>query len=240
VLGSSGTFAGAQNPCSGYLVRHDGASVLLDCGPGTLGPLQRHLPVGGLDAVVLSHEHPDHWLELPVLRNAWKYVLCRDGLDVYGTADTLTLAEALCHGELAPTLRWHVVTDGDEVTIGPLRARFSRTDHPPETLGVALGADGRWLGYSADTGADWSMAELGVDVELAVWEATVLDHLAEAVEGVHCTAAQTGRGARAAGVRRLLITHLLPGSDPGDFRAEAAETYGAPVQVAEPGATHTV
>lgn len=240
MLGSSGTYAGADNPCSGYLVRHGGCSVMLDGGPGTLGALQRHAAVADLDAVVLSHEHPDHWLELPVLRNALKYVLGRDGLDVYGTAGTLALAEAMCNGELAPTMRWHLVTDGDEVVIGPLRVRFSDTDHPPETLAMALGDGERWLGYSADTGPGWSMAEFGVDIEVGVWEATCLEAHKASVGRVHSSAAETGAAARAAGVRRLLLTHLLPGSDPGDFRAEAAEAYGAPVHHAEPGMSLTV
>ena len=73
ILGSSGSYASVENPCSGYLVRSDGASVLLDAGPGTLGPLQREIDLGELDAIVLTHAHPDHWLELPVLRNVFLY-----------------------------------------------------------------------------------------------------------------------------------------------------------------------
>ncbi|MDG1367978.1 MAG: MBL fold metallo-hydrolase, partial [Acidimicrobiales bacterium] len=58
ILGSSGSYASADNPCSGYLVRSDGATVLLDAGPGTLGPLQREIELSELDAIVLTHSHP--------------------------------------------------------------------------------------------------------------------------------------------------------------------------------------
>ena len=238
MLGSSGTYAGPDNPCTGFLVRHGGFATLVDCGPGTLGPLQRQLSLGDLGAVVLSHEHPDHWLELPVLRNALKYVIGREGLDVYGTAATLALAEMLCSRELAPTMRWHVITDGDERDVGPLRFRFSDTDHPPETLAMAIGDGTSWIGYSADTGPGWSMAEFGVQADLAIWEASCLDADKAAVHGVHCSAAETGSSALAAGVGRLLLTHLLPGAEPGDFRLEAGAAYGSPVDIAEPGVTY--
>ena len=238
VLGASGTYAGPGGACSGYLVQCDGFSLLVDAGPGTLANLQRHVSLRDLDAVIISHEHPDHWLELPVLRNAWKYALDRAGVPVYGTAGTLAFADPLCHGELAPTFDWRVITDGDELAIGPLTVRCSDTDHPPETLGLAIGDGATWLGYSADTGPGWSMSAFGVPIDLAIWEATCLDADKASVHGVHCSAAETGHEARAAEVRRLVLTHLWPGSDPEDFRAEAAATYGAPVDVAEPGAAY--
>ncbi|HNH96176.1 MAG TPA: MBL fold metallo-hydrolase, partial [Microthrixaceae bacterium] len=65
VLGCGGTFAGAGNACSGYLVRGGGTAVLLDCGPGVLSSLQHHLEPTELDAVVVSHSHPDHWGDVP-------------------------------------------------------------------------------------------------------------------------------------------------------------------------------
>lgn len=79
VLGSSGSYAAPGNPCTGYLLRSEGATVLLDCGPGTLGPLQAAIDLADLDAIVLTHSHPDHWMELPVMRNVFSYftVECR-------------------------------------------------------------------------------------------------------------------------------------------------------------------
>ena len=64
VLGSSGSYATPTNPCTGYLVRTPDAAVLLDCGPGTLGPLQQATKLEDITAVILTHCHPDHWLEL--------------------------------------------------------------------------------------------------------------------------------------------------------------------------------
>lgn len=230
VLGCSGTYAGPDGACSGFLVRSPGASVMMDAGPGTLANLQRHVAPTALDAVVLSHCHPDHWLELPVLRNALKYVLDFHGLELYATAETLELAEELTHRQLSPTFRPHVITDGSEFTIGDQRWRCSRTDHPVETLGLRVDAAGRSLAYTADTGPGWSLAELG-PVDLAISEATFL-HGSPEQNPVHLSAREAGALARSAAVRHLVISHVLPTGSVEAAVAEASDAYGAPVDVA--------
>ena len=175
VLGSSGTYAAPGGACSGYLVRGAGTTVWLDAGPGTLANFQRHASFAELDAVVLSHCHPDHWTELPVLRNVLKYVTHRSGVPVYGTAENRRMAEAATHDGLAPTFSWHTVADGAVADIGALRFSFSRTDHPVETLAVRVEdlASGAALAYSADTASGWSVSAFGARVDLFVCEATL-------------------------------------------------------------------
>ena len=73
VLGCSGTYAAAGEACSGYLVKSATTSLWVDCGPGTLANLQEHVDLENLDAIVVSHHHPDHCAELPVVYNAVKY-----------------------------------------------------------------------------------------------------------------------------------------------------------------------
>jgi ribonuclease BN (tRNA processing enzyme) len=235
VLGCSGTYAGPGQACSGYLVEAAGTRVWLDAGPGTLGAVQQHVSLAELDAVVVSHAHPDHWLELPVLRNALRYSIGRDDLAVFGTAGTRELAEAVVGHDLGPTFRWTTIDAHSALEIGPLRFRFSRTDHSVETLAVRVDAGGRSLAYSADTGPDWSVAELGEGVDLFMCEAS----LTEAEEGrvQHLSAAQAGAMASAAAVGRLVLTHVVPGVDPEAQRAAAARRFGAEVELAVPGAT---
>ena len=112
VLGCSGTFASAGGACSGYLVRSDHTTLWLDCGPGTLGNVQRHVDLPEIDAIVVSHSHPDHWLELPVLRNALKYSFGIEGLRVLGTAETKHQLDVVCSDGVAPTFAWETMSDG--------------------------------------------------------------------------------------------------------------------------------
>lgn len=243
VLGCSGTYAGPGEACSGYLVQSGDTNVLVDAGPGTLAALQEHVPLTALDAVFCSHSHPDHWVEIPVLRNALRYVVHREGLPLYSTAETLGLITEVCHDRVPPTLDMHAIGDGAEVKVGDgdsaLVVSAARTQHPPETLAFCLDDGRSRVAYSADTGRDWSFASFGGHVDVGICEATYRANTdAEEFDGdVHMTARRAGEMSRDAGVGRLVITHLLPGADRDGARAEAEAAYGAPVQVATSGLT---
>jgi ribonuclease BN (tRNA processing enzyme) len=137
ILGNNGTYAAPGGACTGYLLEDDHEKVLLDCGPGTLANLQKHIDLAELTAVVVTHCHPDHWLELPILCNAWRYGLGLGDLPVHTTAETVGMFRAVL-GDVEPTFRWTLVTDGDDLAIGGQRWRFSETDHPVETLAVRV------------------------------------------------------------------------------------------------------
>ena len=232
VLGCSGSYPGRGAACSGYLVQGGGMNLVVDLGPGSLANLQEHLELSAVDAVILTHRHPDHWTDLVGLEVAWTYGLERTGLQVYGTGENRAIAEILTGG-LAPTVEWHDVADGDEVDLGGLHLRFARTVHYVETLAVRIDErdSGSSLAYSADTGPGWSFDSLGSGIDLALCEAT---HLAEdeARGTLHLSARQAGVMARAAGVSRLLLTHQWPEYDPERFRVEGSEAFGAPVDIA--------
>ena len=239
VLGCSGTYAGPDNACSGYLVETEDTAVLMDCGPGTVSMVQRFRPLESLDAIVVSHSHPDHWAELLVLRNAYRWVIERIGVPVFGTEETRSSLAALSRDD-DHTYDWTTITASSELEIGGLGLRFSRTDHPPETLAIRIDADGRSLAYSADTGPGWTMADLGDGIDLALCEATYLHRDRGRSHGAHLSAHEAGDMCRSAGVGSVLLTHQIPGSTSEDFRAEASAAYGAPVHVARPGATYDV
>jgi ribonuclease BN (tRNA processing enzyme) len=237
VLGCAGSYAGPDNACSGYLVRSSEATTVVDLGSGTLANLQRHVGLVDLDAVVLTHRHPDHWLDLPILRNAMRYYLGIDGLPVYGAQELLDQAGAVI-GELAPTLRWTVIDPSSQVEVGDQRLTFSRTDHPVETVAVRLTAEGRTLVYSADTGSGWSPGNLLQDADLFLCEATVPEAYED--QAPHLSGRQAGALARRWGVGRLVLTHIAPGVDPEGQRTAAAAAFGGQVDLARAGATYKV
>lgn len=234
VLGSSGMYAAPGDACSGYLVQHDGVSVLLDAGPGVLANLGRHVPIESLSAIVLSHAHPDHWMELPVLMAAYRHVFDRSGCALLASESHLAVAERLAGGPLLPTFAPQVIADGSEVTVGQMRLRFSRTAHPSETLAVRVESDEAAIGYTADTGPAWSLSELGDDLALAICESTYLDRNKVKADGIHLTAWEAGALGRLANVGQLVLTHFLPGSDRVEYGDEATESFGAPVHLAKP------
>lgn len=225
VLGCCGSYPGPGGACSGYLVRGGGVNLWLDAGSGTMANLQRHIGLHEVDAVVLSHAHPDHWSDIEGFRVACAYVVKRDGVPVYAPAG---LRERLF--PFKQTLDWRTVEDGDRAEVGGLSLRFSRTDHAPETLAVRIEGEGRSLGYSADTGPGWPLSALGEDLDLALCEATYTHRDEGAAQ--HLSARQAGAAARGAGAARLMITHLWPTVDPDEMRQEATEAFGAPVEVA--------
>ena len=233
VLGSSGSYPGAGRACSGYLVQSGTTSIWLDAGTGTLANLQRHVDLLDIDAVVLSHEHPDHVADLGPYYVACKYYLHRDHIPVYAPASVRD--HAYYSGR---PLSWHDVSDGDQVDIAGLHLTFSRTDHPPETLAVRVDGDGASLGYSADSGPAWSLSKLGPGLDLALCEATYLSD--DEGRAQHMSARQAGTSGREAGVGRLVLTHQQPGTDTEAVVAEGSAAFGRSVEVAVEGAVYEV
>jgi ribonuclease BN (tRNA processing enzyme) len=238
VLGCSGTWSSAESACSGYLLDHGGTRVWVDCGPGTLSALQQHCAVGEVDALVVTHEHPDHCLELPVLRNAMRYGLDLQRLPLYAPRGVLAMLERLVGSRgITPSFEPKMIGDGSVANVGDLRLQFSRTDHSVETLAVRAeprdGSSGAVV-YSSDTGPGWSLAAFGGGIDVAVVEATFLAGDVGESEAMHRTAAFTGADARRAGVGHLVITHIPPTGDADAARAEAEAEFGGPVSVARP------
>ena len=234
VLGCDGSYPGPGGAASGYLLRGGGATVWLDCGPGTLAALQTHVSVHDVDAVVVSHEHPDHRNDLEGFHVACAYVVGRDGIPVFAPAGVRE------HGYHPgpPTLLFSEVADGSRFTVHGMAFTASRTDHGPPTMAMRVEAGGRSLGYTADTGPGWEPTGLGPPLDLLLSEATFTAE--REGHSDHLSGRQAGRLARQAGARRLVLTHLWPVTDRAALEAEAAAAYGAPVELAEPGRTYEV
>lgn len=226
VLGCDGSWPGPGGAGSGYLVRSATTVVLLDAGPGTFAKLQLLADPASLDAIVISHHHPDHWTDLYGLAVHAGFVSGRNGIPVFAPEGLARRA----HLEDSPALDWHPVTDGDRIGIGDLTCRFHRTEHPGETLAVRVDGLRRSLGYSADSGPGWALADLGSDLDLVLCEATyTTDH--EGTAG-HMSGRQAGEQAKRAEARRLVLTHRWPTVGAADVAAEAEVTFGRPVEQA--------
>jgi ribonuclease BN (tRNA processing enzyme) len=240
VLGCDGSWPGPGGAGSGYVVEAGGTALLLDAGPGTFARLQEWGDPARLDAVILTHEHPDHWIDLESLAT-WAGL--GPGRSRYRDQDHPLIVHAppgvrrWSHHASAPWVAWHELAPSMVLAIGSVEARFVATDHGPPTLAVGVAHEGATLAYSADTGTGWSVEELGTGVGTFLCEATYTAEHEGPLQ--HLSGRQAGAMAKAAGVGRLILTHRWPTVSAEAVREEAAAAFGAPVEQARPGDVFT-
>jgi ribonuclease BN (tRNA processing enzyme) len=250
IVGCSGSFAGPASPASCYLVQaeHEGRtwSIALDLGAGALGTLQQHLDPRDLDAVFLSHLHPDHCIDLCGL-----YVVQRyhpDGpsapIPVYGPHGAgVRMSEAyglsVIRGMTEEfAFRDHV--EGQPVVVGPFTVTPYAVYHPIPTYGLRVAADGAVLAYTGDTDDCPALGALMAGADLVLADSAFVEER-DSLSGIHMNGAQCGRSAtRAGGVRRLMLTHMPAWNDRELCRRQAAAHWAGEVELAEPGATYSL
>jgi ribonuclease BN (tRNA processing enzyme) len=234
VLGGCGAWPAAGQACSGYLVEHDGFRLLVDPGYAILPRLLTYTDATRIDAVLVSHGHPDHCADLnPLLRAR---VLRPDppaALPVYALPGSLDAVLALDRpGMLASGYELHDLGPGE---IGPFTVDTRMLPHFVPNAGVRLTAGGATLAYTGDTGPSPEVATLARDADLLLAEASFVDDVAAADAPYLSSADEAARQATAAGVGRLVLTHLLPGTDPAASRNAAAAEFTGPIDVATGG-----
>ncbi|MEH1168271.1 MBL fold metallo-hydrolase [Micromonospora sp. CPCC 205539] len=234
VLGACGAWPEAGQASSGYLIEHDGFRLLVDLGYATVPRLLEHLDVDQVDAVFISHGHPDHCADLnPLLRAR---ALRKDPpppLPVYTLPGALDAVLALDRpGMLDSAYTLHEFTAGSTLGIGPFRTETRPLPHYVPNAGVRLTAGGRVLAYTGDTGPDANVVELARDADLLLAEASYVHEVPADSTGYQSSARDAGRQATAAGVGHLLLTHLLPGTDHAAARAAARTEYDGELGVA--------
>jgi len=237
VLGSCGAYPEAGQACSGYLVEHDGFRLLVDLGYAVVPRLFEHLTAAGVDAVFISHGHPDHCADLnPLLRARVLGDEELPPLPVYALPGALDAVLALDRpGMLADGYVLHELIPGNDLDIGPFGAQTRLLPHSRPNAGVRLAAGGQVLTYTGDTGPDDGVVGLARGADLLLAEASFIDQAPEDSRRTLSSARQQGRQAAEAGAGRLLLTHLLPGTDPDAARAAAERGYRGEVGVATPG-----
>jgi ribonuclease BN (tRNA processing enzyme) len=237
VLGGCGAYPEAGQACSGYLVEHDGFRLLLDLGYAVVPRLFGLLTAAAVDAVFISHGHPDHCADLnPLLRARVLGGETLPPLPVYAPPGALDAVLALDRpGMLADGYVLHEVDPGSSLDIGPFGVRTRLLPHSRPNAGARLAAGGRVLTYTGDTGPDDGVVGLARDADLLLAEASFIDQVPGDLRGTLSSARRQGLQACAAGAGRLILTHLLPGTDPAAAQAAAERGYRGEVGVATPG-----
>jgi len=227
-------------------MEHDSYRVVLDLGYGTLPRLLELLDstVGdGIDAVVISHRHADHMIDLHGLfRARWYGRRTAPSIPLYAPPGVLELVAGLEEGD-ADAVRhvfdWREIPCG-ATGLGPLHVETWALPHFVPNVGVRLSCPDFTVAYTGDTGPTPALAELGKDADLFIVEATSRDQQqgsqpSYTPERLLLTARDAGVAATAAGARRLMLTHFWPGNDRELSRAEAAAEFDGEILIAEEG-----
>ena len=259
VLGKSPSWQDAGGACSGYLIEEGETRVLLDCGNGVFGKLREQLDYTEVDAVIISHLHADHFLDLVPYSYALIYAPKQQPVPVHiwkGTDDPAR-PRLIAPPNARETFRRMVGTwgnddlierafrieeyaRGDEVEIGDIRASFHPVPHFVETFAVRIGApDSGDIVYGADTRPGEEIVDIARDTDLLIIEATLPRPERTGVRG-HLTPEEAGEHAKRSGAKRVVITHISDELGDDWAREEAERGFGGPVEIAHEGATYDV
>ncbi len=259
VLGKSPAWQDADGACSGYLVQGGGLNVLLDCGPGVFAKLRRFVDYLAVDAVVISHLHADHVLDLVPFASGLRYAPRQQPVAVGGWPGTDTPARPrlfappgaseafarLCTGSgmredhIEGAFEMTVYDPADTVVLGALQARFQPVPHfiPCNAVEIAQGA--ARLTFSADCAPNDELVAFAADTDLLLIEATLPRPERDGERG-HLTPAEAGEHGARARARRVVLTHYSDELDAQWARGEAARAYGGEVDAAHEAAVYLV
>lgn len=240
VLGTAGSHPAAGRMCSGYLVEADDTALLLDAGNGSTANLQRTFALRDLDAVVVSHRHLDHCVDLIGAFYALLFdPTFQDRIPLHAAAEVYSTLSALLSGD-SPMTFGDVFTDqpvghGDRLEVGPLALSFARSVHPPPTVSTRIEVDGRSLVYSGDTAGGDDLVAIARGADLFLCESTWAGDPDDYPPGIHLTAGQAAEVARDAEVGHLVLTHIAGGTDRDRVLSEARAVFDGRIDLAEDG-----
>jgi ribonuclease BN (tRNA processing enzyme) len=260
VLGKSPAWQDVDGACSGYLLQDGDTCVLVDCGNGVFGKLRKFVDYVDVDAVVISHLHADHFIDLVPYSYALIHAPRQQPVPVppWPGTDCPACPRLIAPPRARATFRQVVGSWGNEelieqafaleeysvdseIEVGPLRFAFSPMPHfiDSHAISVTSANGGGRLAYGADSRPAEELVEFARGADLFLVEATLPRPERSGVRG-HLTAEEAGEHGRQAGVKRVVLTHISDELDLDQARERAASAFGGPVDVAREGAVYEI
>lgn len=247
ILGGSAAGANSGQGCSGYLVQSGETRLVLDLGPGTFIELRNHIDYRTLSAVVLSHFHADHVLDVVALRFALAYnpisanrlipLWLPPGGSTRLASLALAFAESGTHDEFfSSVFTIQEFNPESRLRIGSVTIQFAPTVHYVPCWAMRLSDGHAVLGYTADTGPSAQLDALLAGSDVLIAEGTLPRPTAEAEESRgHLTSAEAGALATRIRASTLVLTHLWQEHNIDAYVAQARSTYAGDLRVATRG-----
>jgi ribonuclease Z len=235
------------------------AWFVVDAGRGaTMRIAATDLQYAKLRGVFLTHLHSDHTAGLPDLFNtSWQFGRKTVPLELYGPRGTKMLANAMLeffaedihlrrdllekHPAAGATIRTHIVREGVVYDDGKVKITAFAVDHRPivHAFGYRFESGGRTVVISGDTRPTDNLVRYAKDADVLVLEAYLPEHFARVdtpevaarLTRYHTSAEEAGQLAAKAGVRKLVLTHLIPGNADETFRERAGRTFKGEIVV---------
>ncbi len=237
MLGSSASFPGPGRACAGHLVEGDGYRAVFDLGNGTLANLCLATDAYALDAVFVTHLHPDHYLDLFALMAMLRYApggSCPP-VALFGPAGLVERMQCLLSDSAKPDVtdafRFTPLAAGEPVLLGPLTVTPRAVEHSGQSFALVAEAGGRRLCYTSDARLSDPVRRAASGADTVLAEAT----LPQAYAGMapHMTPSEAGELAREAGASRLVLSHLWPTVPRESILFDAAAAFSGTVLLAE-------
>ncbi|MDP4083921.1 MAG: MBL fold metallo-hydrolase [Bacillota bacterium] len=240
VIGFWGGYPKRNGASSGYLLEHNGFQLLLDCGSGVLSKMQNILQPEELNAVLLSHYHPDHIADIGVLQHARLIQgLLGSGmtnLPIYGHHFNQTEFTKLTFKEVTKGVAY---VPEEALTVGPFQVTFLKTNHPVPCYAMRISADGKTIVYTGDSSFKAEFIDFSKNADLLLCECNFYGHQDGKSAG-HMTSTEAGKLAEQASVKQLILTHLPQYGHLPDLVSEASKEYSGIVALAEEFLTITL
>ncbi|MCM3567817.1 MBL fold metallo-hydrolase [Neobacillus mesonae] len=233
VIGPWGGYPKKNAASAGYLLEHDGFHLLMDCGSGVLSKLQNVLEPEELDAVIISHYHPDHIADIGVLQHARliQGFLGKDfpTLPIYGHSFDQHEFTKLTYKNITKGISYY---PGEVLSVGPFQVTFLKTNHPVPCYAMRIEADGKVAVFTADSSFKEEFIEFSRGADLLLCECNFYGNQDGKGAG-HMNSLEAGHFARNASVKQLILTHLPHYGNLADLISEASSEFTGIIKLAK-------
>lgn len=233
VLGNNGPYPKAGGACSGFLLDSGETKVVLDFGNGVLSRLQQYINIEEISAIILSHLHSDHISDIMILRYAADIMIMKGQMEkpikVYAPGEPVEEYNRLKYKEALEIIK---IDPEEKLFIGDLKISFKEMVHGYKNYAICIEKDLKKFVYSGDTCLNDRIVDFARNADLFICEAGLLERDDKCIRAMHLTAKEAAQIAKEAGVKRLLLTHFLPGIKSQLYINEATSEYDGIMELA--------